>query len=266
MKSLRQKQKTKNSQDIDNQLGINTLPNCVFNCGKQSVTHSVEKETCSNDNTLPDCVTNCGKQSIVCSRERNDLPNNHDQQKARNEDISGNTLQTLANDSDIYLVEQVKKHRHRNRKLEFLIKWFGYSNRQNTWEPEDHLSPTLVQEYFQQSSLEKPTQTNKVFMTKILTKGTLITWKCHIPCTPVLLWLFVLRSSVIKAQPGAVLILNLGPLYDCSQPQYLGIIRFLSLTNCSHSVLQQEATVSTFCGEALHIFQSLKPSQSTIVR
>ena len=91
MKSLRQKQKTKNRQDIDNQLGINTLPNCVFKCGKQSVTHSVGKETCSNDNTLPDCVTNCGKQSIVCSRERNDLPNNHDQQKARNEDISGNT-------------------------------------------------------------------------------------------------------------------------------------------------------------------------------
>ena len=152
----------------------------------------------------------------------------------------------------------MKKHRHRNRKLEFLIKWFGYSNRQNTWEPEDHLSPALVQEYFQQSLLEKPTQTNKVFMTKILTKGTLITWKCHIPCTPVLLCLFVLRSSVTKTQPGTVLILNLGPLYDCSQPQYLGIIGFLSLTNCSHSVLQQEATVSTFRGEVLTYFPVAK--------
>ena len=62
----------------------------------------------------------------------------------RNEDISINTPQSFANDSDIYLVEQVNKHCHRNGKLKFLIKWLGYSNRQNTWEPEDHFSPALV--------------------------------------------------------------------------------------------------------------------------
>ena len=239
-KSLRQKQKAKSSQDIDNQLDINTLPNCVFNRGKESVTDSVEKETFSSDHTLQNCVNNCGKQSVAGSREGKDFPNNHDQQKATS------TPQTLANDSDIHLMEQVKKHRHQDKKLEFLIKWLGYSNRENTWESEDHFSPGLVQKYFQQFSLEKPTQTNKVFMTKILAKGTPITWRCHIPRTLVLLCLFVLWSSLTKTQPGTVPILNLGPLYDCCQPRYLGIFGFPSLKNCHHNMLQQETTVSTF--------------------
>ena len=67
----------------------------------------------------------------------------------------------------------------------------------------------------------------------------------HIPC------LFLLWSSITKAQPGTVPVLNLGPLYDCSQSRHLGILGFPSLTNCSHSMLQQEATVSTFRGEVL---------------
>ena len=186
MESLRKQRKIKSIQNIDNQLGINTLPNCVTNHGKRRVAHSVEKGTPANDHTLPDPVTNRGKQSVARSRETNNFANNLDQQKARNETISTNTRQTLANDSDIYLVEQVKKHRHRDRKLEFLIKWLGYSNRQNTWEPEDHLSHALVEEYFQQSPLEKLTPTNKVFMTKILTKGPPVTWRYYIPRTLVL--------------------------------------------------------------------------------
>ena len=70
----------------------------------------------------------------------------------------------------------MKKHRHRNGKLEFPIKWLGYSNCQNTWELEGHLSPALVQEYFQQFPLEKPALINAVFMTKILTKEPSITY------------------------------------------------------------------------------------------
>ena len=59
----------------------------------------------------------------------------------------------------------MKKHRHRNGKLELLIKWLGYLNLQNTWKAEDHLPPALVQEYFQQSPLEKPTPSNAAFPT-----------------------------------------------------------------------------------------------------
>ena len=142
---------------------------------------------------------NQGRKSVARWRQENDFLNNHDQQKARTADISSNTSQTFANDNNTYLVEQVKNHCYRNRKLEFLIKWLGYSNCHNTLEPKDHLSPALVQEYFQQSSLKKPISTNKVFMTKNLMKGPPVTCRCQTPCTLVLLCLFVLWFSLTTA-------------------------------------------------------------------
>ena len=77
-------------------------------------THSVEKETPANYHTLSDRVINCSKQNVARSREAKNCANNLDQQKARNEDVSTDTCRTLANDSEIYLVKQMKKHRHRN--------------------------------------------------------------------------------------------------------------------------------------------------------
>ena len=153
--------------NVDKQLDINTLPNCVTNHEKRRATHAVEKETPVSDHTLSDHVINRGKQSVARSRETNNFANNLDQQKTRNVVISAGIRQTLANDSNIYLGEQVKKHCHRNGKLEFLIKWLGYLNHQNTWKPEDYLPPVLVQKYFQQSLLEKPTNapTNAVLLT-----------------------------------------------------------------------------------------------------
>ena len=145
----------------------------------------------------------------------------------------------------------MKKHRHRNGKLEFPIKWLGYSNCQNTWELEGHLSPALVQEYFQQFPLEKPALINAVFMTKILTKEPSITWRCYILRLLALLCLFILWSPLTKAQLASEPALNLGLLYDCSQPSHLGIFGFPSLKNCFHNMLQQEATVSTFRGKIL---------------
>ena len=151
--------------NVDNQLDINTLLNCVTNHEKRRATHSVQKETPVNDHTLSDRVINRGKQNVARSRETNNFANNLDQQKTRNKNISTDPRQTLANDSNIYLVEQVKKHLHRNEKPEFLIKSLDYLNRQIKWNPEDHLPPALVQEYFQQSPLEKPPPTNAVFPT-----------------------------------------------------------------------------------------------------
>ena len=156
------------TNNADNQLDINTLSNCVTNHEKWKAIHSVEKETPANNHTLSDRVINRGKQSVARSRETHNFDNNLDQQKARNNDIPNDNRSTLANDSNIYLVEQVKKHRHRNGKLEFLIKWLGFSNHHNTWDLESQLSPALVQEYFQESPLEQPTPTNAVIKTAFI--------------------------------------------------------------------------------------------------
>ena len=65
------------------------------------------------------------------------------------------------------------------------------------------------------------------------------------------------------AECNTKLILNLKPFYDCDQPLHLEISGYPSLKNCSHSVLQQEAHISTFCGKSFNTLQLMPPSQST---
>jgi len=52
-------------------------------------------------------------------------------------------------DEDVYEVEEILDYVSdpRTGALSFLIKWQGYPDEQNTWEPEEHLSPELVQEF-----------------------------------------------------------------------------------------------------------------------
>ena len=77
------------------------------------------------------------------------------------------------------------------------------------------------------------------------------TWRFCIPLPLALLCIIILWSSLVTAQPASPPTLNLGTLYDFRQPRRLGIFGFPSLKNCSHTMLQQEATVSTFRGEVL---------------
>ena len=134
----------------------------MTNNEKQRANPLAAKETPVNDHTLSDRVTNSSTQSVAHSRESTNFDNNLDEQVTRNENTSLDIRQTLASGSNTYLVERLKKHRHWIEKLEFLINWLGYINHPNTWKPEDHLPPALVQECFQQSPVENPTPTNAV--------------------------------------------------------------------------------------------------------
>ena len=56
----------------------------------------------------------------------------------------------LINDEEQYKVEQIRNHQlHRHsRMLQYLIKWQGYPESDNTWEPADQVyAPDLLQEY-----------------------------------------------------------------------------------------------------------------------
>jgi hypothetical protein len=51
-----------------------------------------------------------------------------------------------------YEVEQIKAHRKRRGQTEYLVKWKGYDENENTWEPAKHLknAPLILERYWAQ--------------------------------------------------------------------------------------------------------------------
>ena len=66
------------------------------------------------------------------------------EEKPKNEENENENEGEGEEDEQEYEVEAILKHRQRGRKKEYLIKWVGYPDSENTWEPEEHL--TDVQE------------------------------------------------------------------------------------------------------------------------
>jgi hypothetical protein len=54
-----------------------------------------------------------------------------------------------------YEVEVIRAHRHHRRKLQYLIKWKGYPESDNTWEPVNNIqAPLLIRKYHETHPLE----------------------------------------------------------------------------------------------------------------
>jgi len=56
----------------------------------------------------------------------------------------------LVEDAEQYEVKTIHSHRHhgRRKQLQYLVKWLGYPESNNTWEPAHHLqTPELLKEY-----------------------------------------------------------------------------------------------------------------------
>ena len=62
-------------------------------------------------------------------------------------------------DREEFLVESILKHRgdsKRKTSLEFLVKWLGYSDEENTWEPYNNLKDnSVLHDYLRKNKLEK---------------------------------------------------------------------------------------------------------------
>ena len=51
-------------------------------------------------------------------------------------------------EEDDFQVEKILKKRIKNGKIEYYLKWLGYSDDDNTWEPKDNLNcPELIEEF-----------------------------------------------------------------------------------------------------------------------
>ncbi|XP_053202890.1 chromobox protein homolog 3-like [Panonychus citri] len=76
-------------------------------------------------------------------------------------------------DTKEYTVEKIVDKRINNGKVEYLLKWHGYDDRDNTWEPVDNLScDALIENYKQQERAAKPGQSTSKESTTNSSNGT----------------------------------------------------------------------------------------------
>eukprot|EP01017_Pseudomicrothorax_dubius_P013336 TRINITY_DN1582_c0_g1_i1.p1 TRINITY_DN1582_c0_g1~~TRINITY_DN1582_c0_g1_i1.p1 ORF type:complete len:249 (+),score=49.06 TRINITY_DN1582_c0_g1_i1:100-747(+) len=71
---------------------------------------------------------------------------------------------------DIYEVESILGKRRRGGKTEYLIRWKGYSDTDNTWEPSQNVGRELIDAYESIGKVESPIQ--KKAITKPVRKST----------------------------------------------------------------------------------------------
>ncbi|TMS39912.1 hypothetical protein L596_006366 [Steinernema carpocapsae] len=64
-------------------------------------------------------------------------------------------------EEELYIVDQILDRRMRNRKVEYFLKWVGYGDEENSWEPIENLDCTELIEDFEANRLKKKIEAKK---------------------------------------------------------------------------------------------------------
>lgn len=64
-------------------------------------------------------------------------------------EINPPALHVAPDGAGIFAVEKLVRHRKKAERMEFLVRWVGYSSRDDTWEPESSITAAALEEYWQ---------------------------------------------------------------------------------------------------------------------
>ena len=83
--------------------------------------------------------------------------NESDKEKTKNQlqNAKESTPEAIIIDNEtVFSAEKILKHRKRNGKVEYLVKWLFFPKSQSTWEPEHHiLDRRLIDNYLQSQKI-----------------------------------------------------------------------------------------------------------------
>ena len=115
-----------------------------------------------------------------------------------------------------YKVEAIRNHQHfgKNKRLQYLLKWKGYLESNNTWEPIEQLhTPNLVKQYHRHHPLNK---IKSAFLARL--KSHLPSWLPPLsPTTPSLL-MTQTPSSTLQTSPSMISCMSFNPPSSDSSP------------------------------------------------
>ena len=107
----------------------------------------------AEENPLDIGLNPVGEQELV-------TPQSHEEKESNKESDQGKTKNQLQNEKEptpeaivvdnktVFSAEQNLKHRKRNGKVQYLVKWLNYAKSPSTWEPEENiLAKRLIGNY-----------------------------------------------------------------------------------------------------------------------
>ena len=89
--------------------------------------------------------------SLQPQKEKESNDSQREKSKNQLQNAKESTPEAIVIDNEtVFSAEKILKHRKRNGKVEYLVKWLFFPKSQSTWEPEHHiLDRHLIDHYLQ---------------------------------------------------------------------------------------------------------------------